>query len=457
MFERDAPCGSDDHLAGAIHHRGPEPRRHSPRDHHRLRERRLRHAKSRQWQVAVRQSAEKTCRHQCHSPTYGLSITILSTSELEISQSHEKARSANLPNVRRPPGDGRSHLQMALDSLCPGQCTSSNDAAVDLTAATTACAACVEYWGLRPETGWYDPQDLNPTPWAIAFNADFLSRTTVPTNAPFRSGRAVGSGLVIAVRHYRMPFWQSASAPQIRAEHASMSTEDSLPVAASMSSRSRAPPLPQRPTATCQSGTPAPPPPLAPFAANGQNGPCMALGPANPPPNATVLAWLATLHLPACTAPAAGPAPVPINPAVLAVEFWQTIPLPTPHPDDPAGLRRHRQAGIPGDQRDPGAGPVPTTDPPGGLDHHRARDLPDRLGDGSLPTWTGPFAQEGRPYPDGNIVHTYDNTGTATVTVQEVWTATWALGPAHGVLGALRTSATIAGFPVQQIQAVLTG
>jgi hypothetical protein len=183
----------------------------------------------------------------------------------------------------------------------------------------------------------------------------------------------------------------------------------------------------------------------------------MALGPANPPPNATVLAWLATLHLPACTAPAAGPAPVPINPAVLAVEFWQTIPLPTPHPTIPPG---YAVTGKPAYLVTNGIlapAPYQRPTPLGALTITARGTYLIDWGDGSLPTWTGPFAQEGRPYPDGNIVHTYDNTGTATVTVQEVWTATWALGPAHGVLGALRTSATIAGFPVQQIQAVLTG
>jgi hypothetical protein len=71
--------------------------------------------------------------------------------------------------------------------------------------------------------------------------------------------------------------------------------------------------------------------------------------------------------------------------------------------------------------------------------------------------WTGPYPQEGRPYPDGTIFHTYDNTGSETVTVEEVWTATWSLGPAHGELQALRTTASIAGFQVQQIQAVVTG
>ena len=42
------------------------------------------------------------------------------------------------------------------------------------------------------------------------------------------------------------------------------------------------------------------------------------------------------------------------------------------------------------------------------------------------------------------------------VTVREVWTATWALGPAHGALNTLQTTGVVAGFPVRQLQAVIT-
>ncbi len=77
-------------------------------------------------------------------------------------------------------------------------------------------------------------------------------------------------------------------------------------------------------------------------------------------------------------------------------------------------------------------------------------------GDGTLPTWTGPYRQEGGPYPGGQVFHTYDFTGTVNVTVREVWTATWALGPAHGALSALHTTGTVPGFPVRQLQAVIT-
>ncbi len=78
-------------------------------------------------------------------------------------------------------------------------------------------------------------------------------------------------------------------------------------------------------------------------------------------------------------------------------------------------------------------------------------------GDGTAPTWTGPYAREGSPYPNGTITHTYDNVGTVTVTIQEVWTASWRLGAATGHLTGLHTTATIPDFPIHQIQAIVTG
>ena len=77
-------------------------------------------------------------------------------------------------------------------------------------------------------------------------------------------------------------------------------------------------------------------------------------------------------------------------------------------------------------------------------------------GDGTSPAWSGPYQSEGLPYPDGNIAHTYDNVGTVTVTLRERWTATWSLGPEAGTLGGLATVATIADFPIRQLQAIIT-
>jgi hypothetical protein len=77
-------------------------------------------------------------------------------------------------------------------------------------------------------------------------------------------------------------------------------------------------------------------------------------------------------------------------------------------------------------------------------------------GDGTSPTWNGPYDFEGQPWPNGQIVHTYDNVGTYTVVVVENWTATWTLAGARGQLGGLHTTGTIPGYQVQQLQAVIT-
>jgi hypothetical protein len=147
----------------------------------------------------------------------------------------------------------------------------------------------------------------------------------------------------------------------------------------------------------------------------------------------------------------------PIDPATLAVQFWQTIPLPVPHPSippdyaitgKPAYLVTDGTVAPARYQRPTPLGSLVIT--------ARGSYLVD-WGDGTLPIWTGPYPHEGAPYPDGSIVHTYDNIGSVTVTVREVWTATWALGPAHGTLNSLETTATIAAFPVTQLQAVITG
>jgi hypothetical protein len=145
-----------------------------------------------------------------------------------------------------------------------------------------------------------------------------------------------------------------------------------------------------------------------------------------------------------------------IDPASVAVQFWRTIPLPVPHPSIPPGYAiTGKLAYLVTDgtlaparyQRRTPLGTLTIT--------ARGSYLVD-WGDGTLPAWTGPYRVEGGPYPNGLISHNYDDTGTVTVIVREVWTATWALGRANGVLAALQTAATLADFPVTQLQAVIT-
>jgi hypothetical protein len=167
-----------------------------------------------------------------------------------------------------------------------------------------------------------------------------------------------------------------------------------------------------------------------------------------------------TRGLPQCPAPPAAPAAAAVaarpavNPVALAQHFFQTIPLPVPHPRIPPG---YAITGLPaylvtGGDLNPGAYTEGT--PAGALAVHAHGTYYVNWGDGAT---TGPYDTEGEPYPNGNISHAYDNVGYYTVTVTVQWTATWALGPAHGLLGGLHTEATIPDFPVRQSQAVITG
>jgi hypothetical protein len=63
----------------------------------------------------------------------------------------------------------------------------------------------------------------------------------------------------------------------------------------------------------------------------------------------------------------------------------------------------------------------------------------------------------GRPYPDGEVVHTYLDRGTYTVQVIDTWRVTYEVdGILGGVLEATLEPVTIEGFPVQEYQAVRT-
>ena len=73
--------------------------------------------------------------------------------------------------------------------------------------------------------------------------------------------------------------------------------------------------------------------------------------------------------------------------------------------------------------------------------------------DGSGST-TGPHAGNGGPYPDGDIAWVYGRSGPRDVAVTQTWTATWAVGDASGTFTGRGTTATLFGFPVEEVQAV---
>jgi len=195
------------------------------------------------------------------------------------------------------------------------------------------------------------------------------------------------------------------------------------------------------------------PPPNIPFVALGSTGFCVA------PPGSglTPIAYLyqPTPGLAACPVNNTPPTPG-LNPTNLAVSFWRTIPLPVPRPQVPPG---YAVTGLPSYLVTDGSlhpAPYVANTPLGLLTIVATGSYAVDWGDGTSPTWAGPYSQEGEPYPSGNIAHTYDNTGLVTVTLDENWSAVWTIGRFGGVLPDLRTVATVPDFRVSQLQAVIT-
>lgn len=82
-------------------------------------------------------------------------------------------------NVRRPPGDIETTVVQIISSgpRCVFVATNSNFGAVLLHPGRPAAS---EYWVLRPKQSGDDPTNLNPTPWALGFNAVYLTPQTIP-------------------------------------------------------------------------------------------------------------------------------------------------------------------------------------------------------------------------------------------------------------------------------------
>ena len=193
---------------------------------------------------------------------------------------------------------------------------------------------------------------------------------------------------------------------------------------------------------------------LAPYVANGPNGLCMALGPANPMPNPTITQWLRTVNFPLC--PATKRNPPPLDPVTLATQFGKTIPLPVPKPTVPPGYAITGKTSYLVTHGTTKPAMYTFNTPLGQLTVSATGTYLVNWGDQYQPGWQGPYTTEGQPYPNGHIAHTYDYVGTYTITVREQWTATWRLAGATGTLTGLQTTATIPNFRVEQLQAVIT-
>lgn len=190
-----------------------------------------------------------------------------------------------------------------------------------------------------------------------------------------------------------------------------------------------------------------------------------------PSGNSTFLAWLNGAGkgpLPPCSPPrpptptkappvhvatATAPTPTPsVSPETLALHFWRTIALPAPRPSIPPGWAITGKLAylVTGGTDHPAS--YRDTTPLGELTLNAVGTYEVNWGDGST---TGPYQGPGLPWPSGRITHTYTSVGRYTVVVSERWSATWRLGDAAGTVTGLVTTATIASFPVRQIQVVV--
>lgn len=155
-------------------------------------------------------------------------------------------------------------------------------------------------------------------------------------------------------------------------------------------------------------------------------------------------------QLPQCPPGAATTAPP--SPAQLARDFWDVRHLPRPTlavtPDYAiTGKPVYLRIGNPRTTTFDVANPV-------GPAVHIAATSTYRVdwGDGSPPTTT---TSQGGPWPHGDVTHVYDHAvSQATITVTQLWSATWTAGPgAGGSLDNLQTAGTLT-LRVEQLQAV---
>jgi hypothetical protein len=100
----------------------------------------------------------------------------LYTQEITIAQ---QSLSQSLDNVRRPPGDIVTSVERLISATptCVFVETESDYSAVLVEPGHPSAS---EFFKLSPKSQIMDPENLNPTPWSISFNAAFLTPTSVP-------------------------------------------------------------------------------------------------------------------------------------------------------------------------------------------------------------------------------------------------------------------------------------
>ena len=96
--------------------------------------------------------------------------------EVQIAQ---ESVHGDLANVRHPPGDVRITVLSLISASrsCIFVKTASDYSAVLRQPGPPVAS---EYWALKPKQAGGDPGHLNPTPWALSFNVDYKTATSIP-------------------------------------------------------------------------------------------------------------------------------------------------------------------------------------------------------------------------------------------------------------------------------------
>jgi hypothetical protein len=164
---------------------------------------------------------------------------------------------------------------------------------------------------------------------------------------------------------------------------------------------------------------------------------------------------LPPLEYPPCPVqPRAPGEPAPVEtPAMIAMRYWEQVPLPKPAPHIAPGRAITGKVAYLETHGEVARTYTNPTTIYGQLVIVASGSYEVDWGDG---TKTGPHAFEGRAWPDGGITHVYTDVGSYDILVTEKWTATWSLGGERGLLRTLATSGRIDDFPVEQVQAVIS-
>lgn len=156
-----------------------------------------------------------------------------------------------------------------------------------------------------------------------------------------------------------------------------------------------------------------------------------------------------------CAGSSTAPPVVPSPPVSSTINTWwstrATDLLPVPRPSIAPGWALAGQAGYLVLGAPLGASFSPQT-PAGTFSIQAQGVVYVDWGDG---TSDGPYTNAGAPWPNGDITHVWESTGTYSVTVTVYWTARWSYPPLglSGTLSGLSTTTTF-DLPVRQIVSV---